>query len=90
MMNTARREAVGRATRLAGNGLVLVKRRNKANDRFTPRPKGALQVTLHASPKAPTFGTALEKGMPFPADCVGMPHHLTWPIWDALHPKISH
>ena len=26
----------------------------------------------------------------FSADCVGMPPHLPWPIWDALSPKISH
>ena len=31
---------------------------------------------------------ALEKGMPFPADCVGMPHHLFQVTWDALHPSI--
>ena len=59
-MDTARREAVSRATRLAGKGPALVKRRNKVNDRFTPRPKGMPQVTWHCV-------AALEKGMPFPA-----------------------
>jgi hypothetical protein len=71
-MDTARREVVSRATRLAGNGQVLAKRRNKANDRFTPRPKGAPQVTWHSV-------AALEKDMPFPAGCA-----LFQVTWDAL------
>ena len=91
-MGTARREAVSRATRLAGNGPVLVKRRNKANGRFTPRPKGASQVTWPGV-------AALEKGTPgpaprakrvqwvFSAGCVGMPHHLFHVTWDALYPS---
>ncbi len=80
MMGTARRAAVSRATRLAGTGPALVKRRNKANDRFTPRPKGAPQVTWHCV-------AALEKGMPFPAGCVGVPHHLFQVTWGALYPS---
>ncbi len=44
-------------------------------------------MTWHASPKAPTFGAALEKGMPFPAGCVGVPHHLFQVTWDALYPS---
>jgi hypothetical protein len=68
-MDAARREAVSRATRLAGNGPVLAKRRNKANDRFTPRPKGASQVTWHSV-------AALEKDMPFPAGLRLVPGHL--------------
>ena len=76
-MDSARREAVSRATRLAGNGPVLVKRRNKANGRFTPRPKGASQVTWLGV-------AALEKGMPFSAGCVGVPHHLFQVTWGAL------
>jgi len=75
-MVTARREAVSRATRLAGNGPVLAKRRNKANDRFTLRPKGAPQVTWHCV-------AALEKGMPFPADSA-----LFQVTWGALYPSI--
>ena len=79
---------VSRATRLAGKthctrfargasfGPVLVKRRNKANDRFTPRPEGASQVTWHRV-------AALEKGMPFTADCA-----LFQVTWDALYPSI--
>jgi hypothetical protein len=88
-MDTARREAVSRATRLAGKtqstrcargasfGPVLVKRRNKANGRFTPRPKGASQVTWPGV-------AALEKGTPFSAGCVGVPHHLFQVTWGAL------
>jgi hypothetical protein len=73
MMNTARREAVSRTTRLAGNGPALVKRRNNANDRFTPRPKGVPHMTWHCV-------TALEKGMPFPAGCA-----LFQVIWGTLY-----
>ncbi len=59
-------------------------------DRFLAGPKGAPQIGQ--------CGVAvLVKGMPrlapraqrvlwvFPADCA-----LPWPIWEALHPKISH
>ncbi len=67
---------VERKARLAGNGLVLAQRRNTANDRFTARPKGATQM--------PQYGVAaLEKDMPFPADCV-----LSWAIWVALNPTL--
>ena len=75
-MGTARREAVSRATRLAGNGPVLAKRRNKANGRFTSRPEGALQVIWYCV-------AALEKGMPFPAG--GALFQVTW---NALYPSI--
>jgi hypothetical protein len=66
-------------------------------DRILAGPKGAPQISQCASPKAPTVGAVLEKDIPgpapraqrvqwvFPADCA-----LPWPIWDALHPKISH
>jgi len=74
-MDTARREAVSRATRLAGNGPALVKRRNKANDRFTSRPKGAPQLTWYGV-------AALEKGMPFPAGCA-----LFQINWGTLYPS---
>jgi len=75
-MDTARREAVSRATRLAGNGPVLAKRRNKANDHFTPRPKGAPQVTWN---KAQPAGN----GMPFLRAATQC--QVTW---GALHPSI--
>ena len=68
-MDTARREVVSRATRLAGNGPALVKRRNKANDHFTSRPEGASQVTWHRV-------AALEKDMPFPAGLRLVPDRL--------------
>jgi len=35
---------VDRKTRLAGNGLVLAKRCNAADDRFPVRPKGGSQM----------------------------------------------
>ena len=54
-------------------------------DCFLTGPKGAPQIGHCASPRAPTLGAVLVKGMPFPADCA-----LPWPIWDALHPKIYH
>ena len=76
LMDTARREVVSRAAHLADNGPVLVKRCNKANGRFTPRPKGAPQVTWH-------LVAALEKDMPFPAGCA-----LFQVTWDALYPSI--
>jgi hypothetical protein len=80
------------AARRATAGLAVAKSRehNNADDRFLAGPEGAPQIGQCASPKAPTVGAVLVKGMPFPADCLGMPHHLTWPIWDALQPKISH
>jgi len=41
---------------------------------------------------APNFGVVLVKGMPFPADGISpkAPTVGSWPIWDAVHPKISH
>ena len=74
----------------AGLAVASSREHNNADDRFLAGPKGAPQIGQCASPKAPTVGAALEKGMPFPADCVGMPHHLPWPIWEALQPKIPH
>ena len=49
-----------------------------AADCFLAGPKGAPQI-------GQCRVAVLEKGMPFPADCA-----LPWPIWGALHPKISH
>ena len=43
-MGSASGEAVSRKARLAGNGPVLVKRRNAADDGFTTRPQGASQT----------------------------------------------
>ena len=42
---------------------------DNADDRFLAGPEGAPQIDQCASPKAPTFGAVLVKGMPFPADC---------------------
>ena len=61
MTGSARREVVDRKARLAGNGPVLVKRRNTVSDCSPFRPKGAIQMTQSASPKAPTLGAALGK-----------------------------
>jgi len=38
-------EVVDRKARLAGNGLVLAKRRNTTDDRFPARPKGGAQLS---------------------------------------------
>ncbi len=68
------------AARRATAGLAVANSRehNNADNRFLAGPEGALQMGQ--------YGVAvLVKGMPFPADCA-----LPWPIWDALHPKISH
>ena len=73
---SASREVVGRKARLAGNGLVLDKRRNTANDRFPARPKGAKQMTQYGV-------TALNKDLPLSADCV-----LSWIICLALNMSI--
>ena len=62
--------------RLAGNGPVLVKRRNNADGRFPARPQGATQMIQYGV-------AALEKGLPFSADCA-----LSWIIWVALYPSI--
>jgi len=74
-MDSASREVVDRQARLAGNGSVLAKRRNTADDHFTSRPKGATQMTQY-------FVAALGKDTPFPADCA-----LSWIIWVALNPS---
>jgi len=85
------------AARRATAGLAVANSRehNNADGCFLTGPKGAPQI-------GQCRVAALEKGMPgpapraqrvqwvFSADCVGMPHHLPWPIWGALHPKISH
>ncbi|MCH7507716.1 MAG: hypothetical protein IID60_10495 [Proteobacteria bacterium] len=70
-------EVVDRKARLAGNGLVLVKRRNAADDRFPTRPKGVTQMSQSRV-------AALEKDEPFSARCA-----LTWNIWVALNPQLS-
>jgi hypothetical protein len=49
---------VGRKARLAGNGLVLIKRRNATDDRFPARPKGGTQMSQYGV-------AALEKDKPF-------------------------
>ena len=61
-MGSAGRETVGRKARRAGNGKALGKRRNTADERFTARPKGVLQMIQYGV-------AALEKGLPFSADC---------------------
>ena len=61
-MGPASCEALGRKARLAGNGRVLAKRRNAADERFTARPKGAIQVIQYGV-------AALEKDSPFSSDC---------------------
>ncbi len=61
-MGSASRETVDRTARLAGNGVVLAKRRNTADDRFTARPQGATWMIQYGV-------AALEKGAPFPAGC---------------------
>ena len=83
MQPVRKRLAARRAT--AGLAVASSREHNNADDRFLAGPEGAPQIGQCASPKAPTFGAVLVKGMPFPADCA-----LPWPIWDALHPKISH
>jgi hypothetical protein len=71
-----KRLAVRRAT--AGLAVVNSREHNNADDCFLPGPKGASQI-------GQCRVAVLVKDMPFPADCA-----LPWPIWDALHPKISH
>jgi len=62
MLGSASLEAVSRKARLAGNGPVLVKRRNTANNGFKARPEGAIQIIQFSV-------AALKKGMPFSAGC---------------------
>jgi len=73
-MDSASWEVVGRKARLAGNGLVLAKRRNATDDRFPARPKGGSQMLQYCV-------AALEKDQPFSAVCV-----LSWNIWEPLNP----
>ncbi len=68
-----RREQLPKA-RLAGNGLVLAKRRNATDDRFPARPKGGTQMSQYGV-------AALEKDQPFSAFCA-----LSWNIWEPLNP----
>ena len=65
---------VDRKARLAGNGLVLAKRRNATDDRFPTRPKGGSQMPQYCV-------AALEKDEPFSAD-----YALYWNIWEPLNP----
>ena len=90
MQPVMKRLAARRAT--AGLAVVNSREHNNADDRFLAGPEGAPQIGQCASPKAPTVGAVLVKGMPFPADCARLKRLLLvpWPIWDALHPKISH
>jgi hypothetical protein len=67
-------EVVDRKARLAGNGPVLAKRCNAADDRFPVRPKGGAQMSQYSV-------AALEKDMPFSAVCA-----LSWNIWMPLNP----
>ena len=71
-----KRLAARRAT--AGLAVANSREHNNADSRFLAGPKGAPQI-------GQCRVAVLVKGMPFPADCA-----LPWPIWDALHPKISH
>jgi hypothetical protein len=71
-------EAVGRQARLAGNGRVLAKRRNTADDRFTIRPEGTTRMIQNGV-------TVLEKDRPFSAHCA-----LSWIIRVVLNPYLSH
>ena len=73
------------ATRRATAGLATAnsKEHNNAANRIMAGPKGAPQISQCCV-------AVLGKGMPFPTDCVGVPHHLPWLIWGALQPKISH
>jgi len=68
------------AARRATTGLAVANSRehNNADSRFLNGPKGAPQI-------GQCRVAVLVKGMPFTADCA-----LPWPIWDALHAKISH
>jgi len=68
-----RREQLPKA-RLAGNGLVLAKRRDAADDRFPTRPQGGPQISQYCV-------AALEKDKPFSASCI-----LFWNIWEPLNP----
>ncbi len=78
-----KRLAARRAT--AGLAVASSREHNNADSRFLAGPKGAPQNGQCRVANAPTFGAVLVKGIPFPADCV-----LPWPIWDALHAKMSH
>ena len=90
MQPVRKRLAARRAT--AGLTAANSREHNNTDDRFLAGPEGAPQIDQCPSPKAPTFGAVLVKGMPFPADCPRLKRLLLvpWPIWDALHPKISH
>jgi len=65
---------VDRKVRLAGNGLVLAKRRNATDNHFPVRPKGGSQMFQYCV-------ATLEKDGPFSAVCA-----LFWNIWEPLNP----
>jgi len=71
-------EVVDRKARLAGNGLVLAKRCNAADDHFPARPKGGSQMSQYRV-------AILEKDKPFSAVCA-----LSWNIWEPLNSQLSH
>ena len=62
-MNSACWEGVSHKACLAGNGCPLAKRHNAVDDPFPARPEGVPQMHPSASPKVPTVGTALAKGI---------------------------
>ena len=68
---------VDRKARLAGNGPVLAKRCNTADDHFPARPKGGSQISQYCV-------AALEKDMPFSAV-----YALSWNIWEPLYSQLS-
>jgi len=71
-----KQSAARRAT--AGLAIANSKEHNNADDYFLAGPKGESQIGQGRV-------AALEKGIPFPADCA-----LPWPIWDTLYTKILH
>jgi hypothetical protein len=71
------REVVDRKARLAGNGLVLVKRRNTASDGFTTHPSGAIQMNQYSV-------AALEKGKTIPCELRLVLDHLDGSEYDNI------
>jgi hypothetical protein len=68
MPYSASRKVVDRKSRLAGNGPVLVTKRNAASDYFSTRPKGAQMIQSRVA--------ALEKGHTIPCGLRLVLHHL--------------
>ena len=59
--------AARRAT--AGLAVANLREHNNVDDRFLAGPRERPKLANAGSPRAPTFGAALVKGMPFSADC---------------------